>query len=74
MAEWDLTPLHFRDLGSTKLYCQLGEARAVRRRPRGEPGKISKAAMETPALRLDFRLVAVLSDEVDLLHRLRCSA
>ena len=21
LAEWDLTPLHFRNLGSTKLYC-----------------------------------------------------
>ena len=46
-AEWDLTPLHFRDLGSTKLYFNWARLALFAGGLAANPGTISKAATVT---------------------------
>jgi hypothetical protein len=57
LAEWDLTPLHFRDLGSTKLYCNWARLALFSGVLGTNPASNQRSGYVDGGAQLDFRLV-----------------
>ena len=57
LAEWDLTPLHFRDLGSTKLYCNWGARYSSPARLVASPESDQRRGYADAGAQIDLRLV-----------------
>jgi hypothetical protein len=57
LAEWDLTPLHFRDLGSTKLYCNWARLALFTGGLAANPGTGQQSGYADVGGQLDLRMV-----------------
>jgi hypothetical protein len=57
LAEWDLTPLHFRDLGSTKLYCNWARLALFTGALGANPASDQRSGYFDGGAQIDFRLV-----------------
>jgi hypothetical protein len=57
MAEWDLTPLHFRDLGTTKLYSNWARLALFTGGLAANPASSDHSGYADAGAQLDFRLV-----------------
>ena len=57
LAEWDLTPLHFRSLGSTKLYSNWARLALFTGGLAANPASDQRSGYEDVGAQLDFRLV-----------------
>ena len=74
LVEWDLTPLHFRDLGTTKLYSNWARLALFAGGLAANPASSDRSGYADAGAQVDFRLVLVLPGEVDLISRLRSGA
>jgi len=57
LAEWDVTPLHFRDLGNTKIYSNWARLALFTGALGGDPFSDSRNGHFDAGAQLDFRLV-----------------
>jgi WD40-like Beta Propeller Repeat len=57
LAEWDLTPLHFRDLGSTKIYCNWARLALFTGVLGANPASSQRSGYVDGGAQVDFRLV-----------------
>lgn len=57
LAEWDLTPLHFRDLGTTKLYSNWARLALFTGALGANPAGDQRSGYFDGGAQLDFRLV-----------------
>ncbi|MEI9969971.1 MAG: hypothetical protein WDM87_15610 [Terracidiphilus sp.] len=57
LAEWDLTPLHFRDLGSTKVYCNWARLALFTGVLGANPASDQRSGYVDGGGQVDFRLV-----------------
>jgi hypothetical protein len=57
LAEWDVTPLHFRDLGSTKLYCNWARLALFTGAIGTNLGSDQRSGYFDGGAQIDFRLV-----------------
>jgi hypothetical protein len=57
LAEWDLTPLHFRDLGSTKVYCNWARLALFTGVLGANPASDQRSGYVDGGAQVDFRLV-----------------
>ncbi len=57
-AEWDLTPLHFRDLGSTKLYFNWARLALFAGGLAANPGTDQQSGYGDVGGQIDVRMVA----------------
>ena len=57
LAEWDLTPLHFRDLGSTTLYCNWARLALFTGVLGANPASDQRSGYVDGGAQVDFRLV-----------------
>jgi hypothetical protein len=57
MIEWDLTPLHFRNLGSTKLYCNWARLALFTGGLVANPGTDQQSGYSDAGGQLDVRMV-----------------
>lgn len=57
LAEWDLTPLHFRNLGSTKLYCNWARLALFTGGLAANPGTSQQSGYADVGGQVDLRMV-----------------
>lgn len=57
LAEWDLTPLHFRNLGSTKLYCNWARLALFTGGLAANPGTDQQSGYADAGGQIDLRMV-----------------
>jgi WD40 repeat protein len=57
LAEWDLTPLHFRSLGSTKFYCNWGRLALFTGGLAANPFSDNRSGYPDVGAQMDLRLV-----------------
>ena len=57
LAEWDLTPVHFRDLGSTMVYCNWARLALFTGALGANPASNQRSGYVDGGAQLDFRLV-----------------
>jgi hypothetical protein len=57
LAEWDLTPLHFRDLGHTTLYCNWARLALFTGALGANPASDQRSGYLDAGAQIDFRLV-----------------
>lgn len=57
LAEWDLTPLHFRDLGHTMLYCNWARLALFTGALGANPASDQRSGYVDAGAQIDFRLV-----------------